>query len=73
MAGWIRPATYHTGGSPDTTLYERSQGIEGPWRLRDVRLALERREVRRLTRRFMEAPTGTRLIVVINQGWENFE
>ena len=37
-----------------------------------VRLALERGEVRRLTRRFIEAPTGSRLIVVINQGWGNF-
>ena len=72
MAGWIHPATEHTGRSPETTPYKRLQGIERPWRLRDARLALERDEVRRLTRRFIEAPTGTRLIVVINQGWGNF-
>ena len=41
MAGQGCPASRYTGRMSDTTLYERLLGIEHPWRVSAVRLALE--------------------------------
>ena len=45
MAGRLRPATGYTGRMSETTLYERLLGIERPWQVCDVRLALEQGDV----------------------------
>jgi len=45
MAGRLRPASRYTGRMTETTLYERLLGIERPWQVCDVRLALEQGDV----------------------------
>ena len=45
VAGRLRAASHYTGRTTETTLYEKLLGIERPWRVRDVRLALEQGDV----------------------------
>ena len=45
VAERIRPASRYTDRMTETTLYEKLLGIERPWRVRDVRLALEQGDV----------------------------
>ena len=45
MAGRIGPASRYTGRMTETTLYEKLLGIERPWRVRGVRLALDQGDV----------------------------
>ena len=45
MAGRIRPASRYTGPMTETTLYGNPLDIEPPWRVRDVRLALDQGDV----------------------------